>query len=114
MRDVPEGVTRGYACHSQCEICGPEYDRYDQVGERGGEACHCEQTREREAHEYDERVGAREHVVCGSVEGYYIMAGFGLDLLALGGLGFFIHVGWFLPADGPAWDQPMGQHGRAD
>ena len=87
VRDVPEGVTRGYACHSQCEICGPEYDRDDQVGERGGEACHYEQTRERETHEYDERVGAGEHVVCWWVESYYIMAGFGLDLLALGGVG---------------------------
>jgi hypothetical protein len=84
VRDVPEGVTRGYACHSQCEICGPEYDRYDQVGERGGKACHYEHAREREAHEYDERVGAGEHVVCWWVEGYYIMAGFGLDLLELG------------------------------
>jgi hypothetical protein len=37
------------------------------------------------------------------------MAGFGLDLLALGGLGLFIHVGWHGPAraskgqQGPAW-----------
>ena len=100
---MPECITRGYACDGHCKICGPEYDRDDQVGERGGKACDYEQTREREAHEYDERVGAGEHVFCWWVEGYYIMDGFGLVMLV-----------YSRRLARASKSQPMAQHRQAD